>query len=218
MQSGASTTTLAALIRAALSGTQKYNHRRFGEAVRAYAGRMCRARAPDLPDHLIEDIAQEALANLLGAGPIALGQTPPLKLLRHAVLAAIRTVRADHAPPGQRTRRYRDEPHDRVAAQDADRIPDADALASATVTEGGHAALNVDRFPCPAAERVIAEAEQRVVIAVMLAGAPPIIAQALRLIYLEQRSVSEVAALAGMSRFALHRRLERHCTTFRMAA
>ncbi|MYZ47873.1 RNA polymerase sigma factor [Propylenella binzhouense] len=218
MKNGVSTITFAALIQAALTGTPKYNNQRFGLAVLAYARRMCRARAPDLPDHLIEDVAQEAIANLFASGPSALSMTPPMKLLRHAMLAAIRKVRADHAPPGQRTRRYREEPRDRVAAEDAARIPNTATIEAATVRQGEHAAIDVNDFPCPAAERAIMEAEQRITIDRALAKLPPNIAQALRLVRLEERPMSEVAALAGISRFVLHRRIEQHCAVFRMAA
>ena len=218
MKNGVSTTNLAALIQAALTGTPKYNNQRFGLAVLAYAGRMCRARAPDLPDHLIEDVAQEAMTNLFAAGAAALDATPPLKLLRHSMLGAIRTVRADHAPPGQRTRRYKEESRDRVAAEQADQVPDAEAIAAATVREGEHAALDVDRFACPAAARSLMLAEQRVMVDNVLARVPPSIADALRLIHLDERPVDQVAAMAGLSRFALHRRIEHHCAIFWMAA
>ena len=218
MNNGVSTTTLAAMIQAALTQTFNRNHQRFGDAVLAYARRMCRARAPDIPDDLVEDVAQEAMAQLFAAGPAALTTTPPLKLLRHAMLAAIRKVRADHAPPGQRTRRYRDEPRDRVAAEDADRIPNAVAMEAATVRDGEHAAIDVDSFACPAALAALVEAEQRIEIATVLSKAPPSIARALRLVHLDARPMTEVADLDGLSRFALHRRIERFCIGVRLAA
>ena len=218
MQNGVSKTTLAAMIQAALTGTHAYHNQRFGLAVLAYAGRMCRARAPDLPDDLVEDVAQEAMVNLFAAGAQALTTTPPLKLLRHAVLAGIRKVRADHAPPGQRTRRYREEPRDRVAAEDAGRIADAEAVAAATIPEGDHSYIDVDRFACPVAQRAVGDAEQRVAIETALAKMPPSIARALRLIHLDERPMTEVATLAGISRFVLHRRIDHHCAMFRMAA
>lgn len=218
MQNGVSKTTLAALIQAALTGSHAYNNQRFGSAVLAYAGRMCRARASDLPDDLVEDVAQEAMVSLFAAGATALTATPPLKLLRHAVLAGIRKVRADHAPPGQRTRRYREEPPDRVAAEDAGRIADAEAVAAATLLEGNHSYIDVDRFACPIAERALGDVEQRVAIETALAKMPPSIARALRLIHLDERPMTDVATLAGISRFVLHRRIDHHCALFRMAA
>ena len=218
MQNGVTTTTLAAMIKAALTGSHAYHNQRFGLAVLAYAGRMCRARAPDLPDDLVEDVAQEAMVNLFTGGAHALTTTPPLKLLRHAVLAGIRKVRADHAPPGQRTRRYREEPRDRVAAEDAGRIPDAEAVTAATILEGGYSYVDVERFACPAAERALGDADQRVAIETALAKMPPSIAQALCLIHLDERPMTEVATLAGISRFVLHRRIDHHCAMFRMAA
>ena len=218
MQNGVSKTTLAAMIQAALTGTHAYHNQRFGLAVLAYSGRMCRGRAPDLPDDLVEDVAQEAMVNLFAAGAQALTTTPPLKLLRHAVLAGIRKVRADHAPPGQRTRRYREEPRDRVAADDAGRIADAEAVAAATILEGDHSYVDVDRFACPVAERALGDSEQRVAIETALAKMPPSIARALRLIHVDERPMTEVATLAGISRFVLHRRIDHHCAMFRMAA
>jgi DNA-directed RNA polymerase specialized sigma24 family protein len=179
---------------------------------------MCRVRAPDLPEDLIEDVAQEAMLNLFAAGPSALSRTPPLKLLRHSVLASIRNVRADHAPPGQRTRRYREEPRDRIAPEDVVRIADVETVTAATINEGDHSYIDVDRFPCPAADRWVAEVEQRVTIETALAKVPPNIAQALRLIHLDEQPMVEVAKLAGISRFVLHRRIDQHCAMFRTAA
>jgi DNA-directed RNA polymerase specialized sigma24 family protein len=218
VQNGVSKTTLAAMIVAALTDSHAYHNQRFGLAVVAYAGRICRARAPDLPDDLVEDVAQEAMVNLFTAGASALTTTRPLKLLRHAVLAGIRKVRADHAPPGQRTRRYREEPRERIAAEDADRIPDAEAVTAATIAVGDHSYIDVDRFACPGAQRALAGAEQRVAIETALAKMPPSIAQALHLIHLDERPISEVAMLAGISRFVLHRRIDHHCAMFRLAA
>lgn len=219
MQNGVSMVTLAALIQAALTRDPHYNHQRFGDAVEAYAGRMCRARAPDLvANDLLEDVAHEAVVQLFAFGSGALADTPALKLLRHAVLAAIRKVRADNGPPGQRTRRYREEPRDRVAAEDADRIPAPAVLAAATVIEGDHAYVDVDAFPCPQASHAFAAAEQRAAIDTALAKMPPGVARALRLIHLDDRPMAEVAAVAGLSRFALHRQIEQHCAMFRLAA
>ena len=219
MQNGVSTVTFTALIGAALTRDPNYNHQRFGDAVEAYAGRMCRARAPDLvANDLIEDVAHEAVVQLFVFGSSALADTPALKLLRHAVLAAIRKVRADHGPPGQRTRRYREEPRDRIAAEDADRIPDKEAVAAATVTEGDQSYVDVDAFPCPLAAHATAAAEQRVATDTALGKMPPGIARALRLIHLDEAPMAEVAALVGLSRFALHRRIEQQCAMFRLAA
>lgn len=218
MKNGVSTTTLAAMIHAALTQVSPRNHQRFGDAVLAYARRMCRAKAPDLAEDLQEDVAQEAMAGLFAAGSAALATTPPMKLLRHAMLGAIRKVRADHAPPGQRTRRYREEPRDRIAAEDTNRIPDAVAMETATVREGKHAMIDVDGFACPGAQIARFEAEQRIEIDRVLAKAPPTIAKALRLVYLDERSMTEVAALAGISRFTLHRRVEGFCSVVRQAA
>ena len=219
MQNGVSTVTLAALIQAALTRNPNYNQQRFGNAVEAYAGRMCLARAPDLvANDQIEDVAHETVVQLFAFGPGALANTPALKLLRHAVLAAVRKVRADNSPPGQRTRRYREEPRDLIAAEDADRIPDPEALAAATVTEGDHAYVDLDAFPCSQAPHATATAEQRVTIEAALAKMPLGVACALRLVHLDDRPMAEVAALVGLSRFALHRRIEQHCAMFRLAA
>lgn len=219
MQNGVSTVTLAALIQAALTRDLNYNHQRFGDAVEAYAGRMCRARAPDLvANDLIEDVAHEAVVQLFVFGSGALANTPALKLLRHAVLAAIRKVRADHGPPGQRTRRYREEPRDRIAAEDVDRIPDREALAAATVTEGDQSYVDFDALPCPQAAHATAAAEQRMAIDTALAKMPLGVARALRLIHLDEKPMAEAAELLGLSRFALHRRIEQHCAVFRLAA
>jgi predicted DNA-binding protein (UPF0251 family) len=52
----------------------------------------------------------------------------------------------------------------------------------------------------------------------VLAKAPPDVAQALRLVHLEARTMHEVAASMDLSRFALHRRIETYCATVRLAA
>ncbi len=218
MKNGVKITTLSAMIEAALTQTFNRNHTRFGDAVRAYAKTMCMARAPDLAERLLDDVAHEAIVNLFVAGPKMLETTKPLKMLRHAVLGAIRKVRADHAPPGQRTRRYRDEPRDRIAAGDTDRIPGAAALEAATTRVGDYAMIEVDSFACPAARLATIEAEQRVEIATVLAKAPPNIAEALRLVHLDAWTMNEAAASMNLSRFALHRRVESFCTTVRLAA
>ena len=66
--------------------------------------------------------------------------------------------------------------------------------------------------------RALGEAEQRLVIEAALAKMPLSIARALRLIHLDERPMTEVATLAGISRFVLHRRIDHHCAMFRMAA
>ena len=218
MNNGVAPVTLAALIEAALTNTVRYNQHRLGKGVLSYVRRMCRFKAPDLAADLIEEVAQEAIARLFAAGAAALDGKAPLRLLRHVALDALRKVRADYAPPGQRTRRYKDEPRDRIAASDATRIPDATAIEAATVRAGDHAMIEVDGFASPEADLAKAESEQRIEIRSVLAKLPPSVAAALRLVHVHEHSMAEVAALAGIDRFALRRRIEVACRPIRLAA
>lgn len=218
MRSGVSKATLVTLVQRALAGDGRYHQRRFGDEVLAYVGRMCRARAPDLASDLVRDVAQETMVGLFAAAPEVVGAASPLKLLRHAALAAIRRVRADHAPPGRRARRRRCEEGDRVAPDDVSRMPNAAAMRYATVIEGEHAALDVDRFACPAADEASLDAERRIDIDIALAQLPPDIAQAFRIVHRRDRSLAEAAEDVGISRFVLRRRIAQHRAAFGRAA
>ena len=217
MSTGVSIVTLDVLIEAAVN-RQPYNNQRLGREVERYARRVSLARARHLPEDLHGEIAQEAIANLFAAMPDTLLRTTPRKLLRNAVFAAIRTVQANNAPPGKRTRSSSEPAHDRVAPGDIARIPSAKTLEAATVREGDHAVIDIDRLSCPSAWAAIQAVEDRIDVACLMAHASPLVSKALRLIHLDDQPTSDVALEAKISRFALNRQIERFCLPWRVAA
>lgn len=217
MKNGVSIVTLDVLIEAAVH-RRPYNHQRLGREVERYASRVSKARASHLAEDLHGEIAQDAIANLFAELPGALLEKTPRKLLRKAVLNAIRTVKANNAPPGERTRFYSEPTHDRVAPEEVTRIPGTKALDAATVREGEHTAVDVDRLPCPSAAAATQLFEDRFDVERLLDNASPLVSGALKLIYFDDRPLGEVADAVGISRFALNRKIERFCLPWRMAA
>jgi hypothetical protein len=73
VKNGATTIDLDYLITAALTG-QPHNQRRLHDAATRYALRLSKAKAPDLPDDLHEEIYQEAQCRLLEVGAAGLAE------------------------------------------------------------------------------------------------------------------------------------------------
>jgi hypothetical protein len=211
---GVSTVTFDDLIKAALGG-HPYNQQRLGREAQRYARRLSNARAADLPEDLHDDIFSQAFVELFQADAVALARYGGKGLYRRAVLAAIRSVRAAYAPPGQRTRSAPAEKR-RVAAEDVGRIADQRTIEQATAIVDG--ALDFDRLPDREAERDLQRIEDAVDVDKVLATAPRRVARALRLIHLSEKPVDLVAAEAMVSRFALHREITAFCATWRAAA
>lgn len=224
MSNGVSTVTLDHLIQAALTG-QPYNQPRLGAEAERYSLRLTRAKAPDLPDDLHEEICLEAFVELFKVGAGALEKHSGRILFRRAVLAAMRTVRASYAPPGERTRSPKREvatPQQpvpaRIAAEDVGRIADAQTVESNTVIEGDFGQIDFDRFPDPRQQVEIHKVEFRVEADAVLKKAPPGVARALRLIHLDDKTIEEAAHQVKISRFVLKRRIVAFCADLQAAA
>lgn len=233
MKNGVTTIRLDDLIEAALTN-KPYNQQRLGREVERYSRRISKARAPDLPDDLHDDVAQEAMALLFKAGVAALAADTGKAVLRKAVLKAVRIVRASFVPPGQRTRPATGERTRvmagkqmrvaasaelaSVAAEDVGRMVDAKAIERATVGEGVNRAIDFDLLVHPDAEAAVKQVEERMEIDFILGQAPSVVARSLRLIHLDDVSVEAAAAAAHLSRFALSRQVKAFLSAWRVAA
>lgn len=199
---GASPDTLSldALIPAVLAGDRK-SHAALDRQARLYANRVICDQAPDLPVDIREEIANQALANLLGHGAQGLtaSSLDPRAFFRRRVIDALRQVRANYARAGRPTRRSI-----------------ARTLVAANLS-WTRAAVPVD-FLDPRAEEAFRTAERCRDAATILDAAPPLVAAALRLICFDDLTTGAAAKRLGISRFALKRRLDRFAEGYRMAA
>lgn len=223
MKNGVSTVTLDHLIQAALTG-HPYNQQRLGNEAKRYSLRLSRAKAPDLPDDLHDEICQEAFAKLFTDGAEALTKHNGRILFRRAVLAAMRTVRANYASPGERTRPPKrtsatEQPAlAKIAAEDVGRIADAQTVESNTIIEGDFGHIDFDRFPDRQQQVEIYRVEFRVEADAAFRHAPPEVARALRLIHLGDNTIEEAAQQVKISRFVLKRRMDAFCSDMQAAA
>lgn len=212
--------TLSLLITAALTG-RPYNQNRLGDAVKRYARKISNRACPKLPDDLHDEIAQQAIVELLAAGPGGLATRSGQALLRRAVLSAIRVVRSDYAEPGRLTRppvKGTPEPIRQIAAEQADAIVDADTMARITDIAGGDGAIDLDRLESPAAAFAIRRKEDEVELDWALRRATPTVAAALRLVCVEGETLATAAVAVSLSRFTLSRRMDAFCPRWRDAA
>lgn len=214
MKSGV-TVTLDDLIEAALTG-KNYNQARLGKEIARYAGRISAARAPELPDDIREEITQETILVLWRMGRQAMVKLGPRKLLRTAVLEAIRVVRTDYTPPGRPTQPTEKKKPGRVAAETVANV--ATCLHQITVDDGRGPTINFDLLPHPAATGEFRLVENRIDLEKVLTTAPPLVANALRAIHFEGAVMKRLAAEAQISRFALDRKLDAFYKTVRLAA
>lgn len=214
---GVSTVTLDDLIKAALTG-QPYNQQRLGREAARYARRLSKSKAPDLPEDLHDDVGQQAFVELFQADPGALAKHGGKRLFRRTVLAAIRTVRASYAPPGQRTRTSKEQQHPCVAAEDVGRVADPREVERCRVTENGGIVIDFDLFPDRRAAAEFQRVEDALDVNAVLSKAPDQVAWALRLIHLNDEPVEAVAAQAQISRFTLNRRFTAFYEFMRAAA
>ncbi len=218
MKNGVSTIDLESLIRAALTG-QPHNARRLQDEAERYARRLSKAKAPDLPDDLHEDVFQEAQCLLTQCGADGLAKRTGKQLFRQAVVRSIRIVRANNAPPGEKTRWTREPPPTPlVAAEDIGRVADNRELERCSVPEATGVVIDFDKFPDPGAMDVMAQVEIEIDLEAILARAPIGVASALRQIHLEDMPVQMAANLAEVSRFTLHRHITAFCDSIRAAA
>lgn len=221
MTNGVSTIGLDQLIQAALTG-QPYNQQRLGKEAERYSLRLSFAKAPDLPEDLHDEICLQAFVELMQLGADALQRHSGRILFRHAVLAAIRSVRASYAAPGERTRIPKSERPDqarsfKVAAEDVGRIPDADTIERATVTQGAFSLIDFDRLPDRQQDFSLQRVEDGIEADGLLRPAPPEVARALRMIHLDDVTLSAAATRIGISRFVLAPRIKAFCE-WRVAA
>ncbi len=195
-----------------------YNHHRFWAEAQLFILAVLAKRAGYLTPDKREEVVQETIAHYLGADPEKLVDTPAIDLLAGAITAAIRTVRANNASPGERTRWRRDDDKpNRVAAEQVEQIVTPAAVERALVKEGDHAHLDLDRFPSPAATSAFYNVECAIDAEWSLRRAPPNVAVALRLIHLDDVPVGAAATFVGMDRFKLRREVK-SLTTLLLAA
>ena len=217
VKSGVTGLTLDDLIGAALTG-KIYNQRRLGDEIQRYAGRISAARAPDLPEDLHEEVAQETIVVLWRMGREAFVKLGARKLLRTAVFEAIRVVRTNYTPPGRPTQPTERKKPARVAAETVTDIVTSRHLQQVTIDTGAGLSVDFDLLPSPATSSEFTLVEDRIDIERLLAMATPLVADSLRAIHLDGTAMKRVAAKAQMSRFALDRRLDAFCATVRLAA
>jgi DNA-directed RNA polymerase specialized sigma24 family protein len=217
VKNGVSTVNLDSMIKAALTG-QPHNQRRLYDEALRYSRRLSKAKAPDLAEDLHEEVFQEAQCLVIRDGDAGLAKHSGKQLFRRAVMAAIRIVRANNAPPGQKTRWTREPPPPRVAAEDIGRVADTRDLERSSAAEVGGIVIDFDKFPDRRVMQVMEQVEVNIDLEAILARAPEQVAWALKLIHLNDAPIKDVAALATMSRFTLHRRITAFIETVRAAA
>ncbi len=217
MENGVSSVTLDQMIRALVLGTP-YNNPRFGREADRYARRITNRYASDLPEDFHEEVVHEAIADLMEIGAEALDDRSALALFRRAVINAIRTIRANYAPPGRRTRLTGKPLNAAIAAETAGHIPSPEQIEAATVLVGEHAVLDVDGFADPSSAEPVYRFEREQDAGRIMASAPEAMRQVLQLIYFDDTPIQVVAAGLGLSRFALHRRIEAFAHPWRLAA
>jgi hypothetical protein len=218
VKNGATTIDLDYLITAALKN-EPHNARRLHDAASRYALRLSKAKAPDLPDDLHEEIYQEAQCRLAAVGATGLARRSGKELFRRAVLAAIRVVRAQNAPPGSRTR-WTSQPQSApdVAAEDIGRVADVRELERCSRSEPTGVVIDFDKFPDRTAMQAFRQVEIENDLLKVLKAAPAPVGDALRQIYLEGMPVGTVAVWAKMDRFTLNRRIKAFTSSMRAAA
>jgi hypothetical protein len=212
--------TLNILVEAALTG-RPYNQPRFGDQAKRYARKITNRFCRDFPEDRHEEVASQAVAELLAMGEAALAGTNGQALYRRAVFTAMRVVRSNYAAPGQRTRKaakHAPPQPERIAAEDIGTIADSKAIDRCTVGEGEGAYLDLDLLESRAAAAAMHHAEDKLDLDRSLSRAPPEVAQALRLVCIDGGSLSQAAAEVGLSRFVLSRRMNAFCPRWRDAA
>lgn len=217
VRNGVSTASLDGLVTAALLD-HPYDQRALERQARLYARRLSNAYGKDLAEDLHQDVFTQAFVGLMEAGPAALATSSGKFLFRAAVLSALRSVRAGHTPPGQRTRVTSQPSRDTIAAEDIGRVADARTVERCTVGEGADRTLDFDLLESADAVARQRQVEDRLEVDALLNLAPPAVRTALRLIHLEDKPVEAVARHLRISRFSLSRRIEAFCASWRTAA
>jgi hypothetical protein len=212
--------TLSTLVEAAMTG-RPYNQARFGEAVKRYARKITNQTCRDFAEDLHEEVAQQAVVQLFTFGADALAGRSGQALLRRAVLSAIRVVRSDYAPPGQRTRppvKGKPQPINRVAAEGVEWVLAPETVDRALEKLKGAQLILFDSFKSSAAAHTVKRMEDEVELEWALRRAPPAVATALRAVCVEGETLTIAAARVDMTRFTLSRRMDAFCPLWREAA
>lgn len=167
-----------------------YAAEEFPKVARPFLLAVARRRAPDLPVDLRQDIVSETFALLLMIPESAFNPAigPAKSFLALQVRSAIRRVRADYCPPGQRTRPLTRTPT--VAEDDRPRVVPIDDLPPREEPRNRYVVQQFDAC-CDAKT--------------LLAKAPPSVAVALHRIHIMGEGLSEVSGALGVSRFAMAR-------------
>ena len=105
-----------------------------------------------------------------------------------------------------------------IAAEAAEHIPSAEQIEAATVLVGEHPMLDIDGFADPASAEPVNRFECVQDAGRIMASAPDAMRRVLNLIYFDDTPMQVVAAGLGLSRFALHRRIETFAHPWRLAA
>ncbi len=199
--------TLNVLIDAALAD-KPYNQQRLGIEARRYARAITNRVCADFPEDRHDEVCQQAFVELLGLGASALREKSGRALFRRAIFSAIRVVRADYAPPGQRTRSAPGAaPPGRVAAEDIGRVADAKTIERCTIGTDAAATLDFDLLESEAAAAAIKQVEDRIDSEWSLRAAPEGVAVALRLICLDGEKIETAALSVGLDRFTFRRQV-----------
>ncbi len=207
MENGVATVGLDQLVEAALTG-KPYNQQRLGKEALRFARAVSTARAKDLPEDLHEEICQQALLDLWDKGASALQEGGGKKAFLVCVLASIRVIRSNYATAGEKTRRSARKPHHgKVAAHHVDQIHAKEGSTEAS-----------EEAACPTAAEAFRQIDYAIDARAILAKAPPQMKHWLVRLHFHQDKLENVAQHAGLSRFALHRRLEDFYDGWRRAA
>ena len=217
MKSGDPSTTLDDLIHAALTGG-RYNHSRLGLEARRYALAISKAKAGDLADDLHEEIFTQAFVHLFQWGADILTKRSGKSAFRRAVLAAIRTVRANYAPPGERTRKGKSVVLTHKIAADAVGALSAARSDADEVEDRADDDVDIDGVIDPRADEGVRQFEAEHDVDVVLAFAPSRVTAALRLIHQYDHQVTTVAAGLGLDRRSFGRLIDKTFEHVRAAA
>lgn len=186
---------------------KSYNQQRLGLTAQRYCFAITRQRCSGLPEDLHDEIFHEAFAKLFALDVEKLAAKPGKALFRDCIFAAIRTIKANYAPPGMPTRTSKTKPAKmKIAAEHIGELVDAETMARCVVGEGAAANFDFDRLPSAAAAAEIKAVEDRFDIERLLNETDPKISNALYLICVDGERVDHVAAAINMNRFALNRR------------
>jgi hypothetical protein len=218
VQNGVSTVTLDDLIKAPLSG-QRYNQQRVGAQARLYARRPSKVYASDLPGDLHEEIFEQAFVDLFEADLTGLALRTGKAIFRRAVLAAIRSVRSNCAPPDSRRRPNVNPSCQTVATEHIGPIANKQTIQRCSVSdEAGEHTIDFDLFTDRNALAAYRNVEDRLEAEQILSHAPAEVGAALRLIHLNDEPVEAVAITLGITRFSLNRRITAFYPNWHLAA